>query len=606
MGSRLDFIQRSNADYIEEQYARYRRDPASVGEEWALFFAGFDLAGRADALVLPGPAGGAASLVRHHRVYGHLSAHLDPLSGPPPLHPLLEPASLGLSAQDLDAPVDPSPFRGEVRGSLRDLVAALRATYCGPLGVEYMQIADEQRRAWLEERMEPVRNRPQRDPEERIRILKHVMAADAFEEFLHVRYVGQKRFSLEGATSLIPMLDCLIETAAAMGVEQVVIGMPHRGRLNVLAHVLHKPLEMIFQEFESTFAPEEVQGHGDVKYHMGYSSLRKTRNGRTVHLDLNFNPSHLEFVNPVVLGAVRARQDSMRDEGRDRGIPVLLHGDAAFSGEGIVPETLALAGLPPYHTGGTIHVVINNQIGFTTSPEDVRMSRYATDVARGEDAPVFHVNGDDPEAAVRAIRLAAEYRAAFRRDVFVDLICYRKHGHNELDDPTFTQPVMYRAIAAHAPAARRYAAHLIEEGVLDALEHERIGREIAATLKASHQRVRSGSTAEPRAVLGGMWTGLDWAGDDWSAATAVSPEMLARIARDAARLPDGFHPHRKVQALPEARIEMVEEDRIDWGTGEVLAVGSILLEGKHVRLSGQDTSRGTFSHRHAVLRDVED
>ncbi|HEY3215711.1 MAG TPA: 2-oxoglutarate dehydrogenase E1 component [Candidatus Eisenbacteria bacterium] len=606
MPSRLDFIQRANAAYIEEQYARYRQDPTSVAEEWAWFFAGFDAAGRPTAPEATGPSGGVFGLVQHHRVFGHLSARLDPLGETPALYPLLDPQTLGFSEQELDAEVDARPFKGEFRGTLRELVAALRDTYCGSIGVEYMEIKDEERRAWLQERMEPSRNRPALGPEDRLRILRQMWQADAFEEFLHVKYVGQKRFSLEGAASLLPMLDTLVETAAAKGVEQIVLGMPHRGRLNVLANLLGKPLEMIFHEFETTFAPADVQGHGDVKYHLGYSSLHESRGGRKVHLVLNFNPSHLEFVNPVVLGAVRARQDAMGDRDRNRGIPVLMHGDAGFSGEGIVPETLALAQLPAYQAGGAIHIVINNQVGFTTSPEDARVSRYPTDVARVEDAPVFHVNGDDPEAVVHAIALAVEYRAAFQRDVFVDLVCYRQHGHNELDDPTFTQPVMYRKIAAHRPAAQRYAERLLDDGVLERPDLDGLERDIASILHAAHQRVRTERPGHPTVPLGGLWTGLEWATDDWSGETAVPRETLERIVRLAAGVPGGFHPHRKVQKLLEDRIEMVEQDRIDWGCGEVLAFGSLLLEGKHVRLSGQDTARGTFSHRHAVLHDFED
>src|SRR2546426_1264093 len=401
------------------------------------------------------------------------------------------------------------------------------------------------------------------------------------------------------------MLHALVESAAAAGIEQLVIGMPHRGRLNVLAHVLRKPLEMIFNEFESSFLPEDVQGHGDVKYHMGYSSSYPTRAGRTVHIDLNFNPSHLEFVNPVVLGSVRARQDFMRDPERAHGVPVLIHGDAAFAGEGIVPETLAMAQLSNYETGGTIHVIVNNQVGFTTSPEDGRGVRYVTDVARVEDAPVFHVNGDDPEAAVHAIRIAVAYRDRFRRDVFVDLVCYRKHGHNELDDPTFTQPVMYRKIAAHRPAAARYAERLSREGVLAEAEYQGIEREIEGTLREAHARARDEVLANGEPELGGAWKGFEWAGSDWSARTAVPRPTLERVLREAARLPAEFHPHPKVAKLIEERVRMLAEDRIDWGCGEVLAIGTLLVEGSGVRLSGQDSGRGTFSHRHAILYDQE-
>jgi 2-oxoglutarate dehydrogenase E1 component len=325
-----------------------------------------------------------------------------------------------------------------------------------------------------------------------------------------------------------------------------------------------------------------------------------------VHLDLRFNPSHLEFVNPVVLGSLHAHQDVMGDRKRDRGIPVLIHGEAAFAGEGIVPETLAMSGLPAYQTGGVIHIIVNNQVGFTTSPADARVSRYPTDIAKAVDAPVFHVNGDDPEAAVQAILLAVAYRASFQRDVFVDLVCYRRHGHNELDDPTFTQPVMYRTIAAHVPAARRYARRLVAEGVLTEAEVAALEAENAAGLQAAHQRARAEPPPPAHQPLRGAWAGLTWAGDDWGAETAVARETLERVLRATAALPAGFHPHRKIVKLLSDRAQMFEQDRIDWGLGETLAYGSVLLEGRKVRLSGQDTARGTFSHRHAALHDTED
>jgi 2-oxoglutarate dehydrogenase E1 component len=607
MTTPLDAIQRANAAYIEEQYARFRQDPSSVSEDWRLFFAGFDLAENRD--LVPGggqPTGGVFGLVHAYREFGHRAARIDPLSDEPPQEPLLELSRYGLSEADLDREVDPAPFRGADPGKLRDVIAALRETYCGSLAVEYMDVPDPDRRDWLAERMEPIHNRPALAPEQRVEILRRLLVADAFEQFLHVRYVGQKRFSLEGGATLIPMLDTLVETAAEMGVEQIVFGMPHRGRLNVLAHVLGKPLEAIFGEFESTFAPPDVTGHGDVKYHLGYSSRRTTRGGLSIHLDLTFNPSHLEFVNPVVLGSVRARQEIMADPERKRGIPVLLHGDAAFSGEGIVPETIGMAQLPSYQTGGTIHVVVNNQIGFTTSPWHLRATRYCTDIARVIEAPVFHVNGDDPEAAVHAMRLAVEYRAAFRRDVFVDLVCYRKHGHNELDDPTFTQPAMYQKIAAHLPAGRQYAQRLIEEGVLDEAALATIEQEIERALQEAHRRVRAEPAVDPEQPLGGAWDGMEWAGEDWSAETAVDAEVLERVTRGITTLPPDFRSHPKIAKLNADRLEMLREDRVDWGLGEALAIGCLLLEGRAVRLSGQDTGRGTFSHRHAILRDHGD
>lgn len=604
MASRLDAIQRANAAFIDEMYGRFRADPGSVPEDWAVFFAGFELAqppagaGR--------PAGEVFGLVQHHRVFGHLAAWLDPLSGRPACPPLLDPATFGFGEADLGREVDWAPFRPGRRGPLRELLAALRRTYCDTIGVEYMRLVEEERLAWLQERMEAVENHPPADPAERVRLLRQLLEADGFEEFLHARFPGQKRFSLEGAAALVPMLDALVEAAAADGVEQIVFGMPHRGRLNVLAHVIGKPLEVIFGEFEATALPEEVQGHGDVKYHLGCHSDRRTRGGAGVHLDLHYNPSHLEFVNPVVLGAVRAKQDRMGDAGRRRCLPVLLHGDASFAGEGIVTETLAMAALPRYDTGGTVHVVVNNQVGFTTSPGQARTTRYPTDVARVEDAPVFHVNADDPEAALHVVRLAVAYRQRFGRDVFVDLVGYRKHGHNEMDDPTFTQPVMYRAVAAHPPVSRSYADRLRAEGVLDDATLAGLREAVQSTLRAAHEHARADRRPPPTCPPTRAWAGMEWAGADWTAETAVPRERLEEVARALVALPEGFQPHRRIAALARARLEMLREDRVDWGLGEALALGTLLAEGHHVRLSGQDTERGTFSHRHAVLHEAND
>jgi len=410
MSRRLDFVLRQNADYIEEQLARWQADPTSVPEDWALFFAGVDLGSRRETPAPGGPVGtfaGVRSLVHAFREFGHLAARLDPLGvSHEDRHPFLEPATYGLTAADLDRDVDGSPFRGGFGGTLRQLCDALRETYCGTLAVEYMDIPDPAQREWLAERIEVGRNRTAFTAAERVGILRSLLAADGFEQFLHARYTGQKRFSLEGAASLIPMCETLVREAAVLGVEQLQIGMPHRGRLNFLANIMKKPLEQIFSEFESSFAPDVVEGQGDVKYHLGFSSSQTLADGRLIYLSLCYNPSHLEFVNPVVLGSMRARQEAMGDRERVRGVPILLHGDAAFAGEGIVPETLTLGQLPAYVTGGTVHVIVNNQVGFTTSPQDSRPTRYPTAIARVLDAPVFHVNGDDPEACVRAMSLA--------------------------------------------------------------------------------------------------------------------------------------------------------------------------------------------------------
>lgn len=613
MARPLDFVLRANAEYIDQQYARWREDSGSVPPEWALFFAGVELGSRRETADPP-PVGrseaGVRSVVHAYREFGHLAARLDPLGGGETSHPLLELESYGLSEADLDREVSGEPFQGAFGGTLRQLVEALRTTYCGTLAVEYMDISDPAQRDWLADRIEQDLNRPRLSPAERVRILRSLLAADGLEQFLHARYTGQKRFSLEGGTSLIPMFEALTLEAGSLGVESLQMGMPHRGRLNFLANIMKKPLEAIFSEFEASFLPTDVQGHGDVKYHLGYSSVMPLPNGRSIALSLCYNPSHLEFVNPVVLGSLRAKQEVAGDTARTRGVPVLIHGDAAFAGEGIVAETLALGQLPAYATGGTIHVIVNNQVGFTTSPADSRPTRYPTAIARAVDAPVFHVNGDDPEACVRAMSLALAWRMRFQRDVFIDLVCYRRHGHNEMDDPTFTQPVMYRRIAAHVPASRRYAERLVAEGVLEEAALAKLEAELDAVLRAAHRKATSEPAPPERGAPGGLWRGLVWSGDDWStdwsADTRVPRATLEQVLHGLTTLPEGFRPHRKIAQLATDRRTMFLEDRIDWSLGETLAYGSLLLEGRNVRLAGQDSGRGTFTHRHAMLHDAED
>ena len=604
MSGRLDFILRANADYLDDQHRRWLENPRSVPEDWALFFEGVTLGERRAPSA--GGTDSAYALVHAYREFGHLVAHLDPLGAPAPTsHPFLDLSSFGLGEPDLDREVQ-APFHGEFRGTLRQLLEALRQTYCGTLGAEFTDIPDAAEREWLQARMESTRNQPLLADAARVGVLRALLLADGFEQFLHARYAGQKRFSLEGAASLIPMFETLVSGAAGLGVEQITIGMPHRGRINFLANVMNKPLENIFSEFESAFAPPDVQGHDDVKYHLGYSADHVMPDGRRVHLSLTYNPSHLEFVNAVVLGAMRARQEVMADKHRDRGIPVLIHGDAAFSGEGIVPETLALVQLPAYQSGGTIHIVVNNQVGFTTSPHDARVTRYPSAIMRVVDAPVLHVNGDDPEACVHAMTLALEYRMRFKRDVCIDLVSYRRHGHNEMDDPTFTQPVMYKQIAEHVPASRQYANRLVRSGTLDAGEVEHIEKQLDAMFRAAHRRASSEPLTAVRHEPEGTWRGLAWAGDDWSADTRCPRETLEQVLHGLTRLPEDFRPHRKIAQLAADRRRMFLEDRVDWSLGEALGFGSLLLEGRNVRLTGQDVGRGTFTSRHAALYDRED
>jgi 2-oxoglutarate dehydrogenase E1 component len=453
--------------------------------------------------------------------------------------------------------------------------------------------------------MEPSSNRPELESADRVQILKRLVLAEGFEHFLQRRYPTQKRFSLEGGESLIPLLDTLIEEGAELGVEEMVLGMAHRGRLNVLANVLRKPYEMILSEFEGSLLAKETTGDGDVKYHQGYSHDRTTATGRTVHLSLSANPSHLEAIDPVIEGIVRAKQSHLADSHCRGVVPVLIHGDAAFTGQGVVFETLWLSELEGYGTGGTIHIIINNQIGFTTSPSAYRFTPYPSAVAKVIQAPVFHVNGDDPEAAVQAARLALAFRQQFERDVFIDLVCYRRHGHNELDDPTFTQPVMYQKINVKPSPLALYREQLVDAGVIGDADVDAYATDFKELLQTAQNYARDFMPRQRLLVFGGLWEGLTWAGEDWSAKTAVAPEVLREIAAAFTHYPAGFSPHPKVAKLLKARTAMVREgDAIDWGCGEALAIGSLLLEGTPVRLTGQDAARGTFSHRHGVLHDV--
>jgi 2-oxoglutarate dehydrogenase E1 component len=596
----LDDVIRANPDYVESLYEAYRRDPALVDERWALVFAGYEWAHEG-----PGPA--VADLVHSYRELGHLVADLDPLGGSPRTHPLLRLEEFGLREAELDRVVDWAPLHGGGRGPLRGLLRALAETYTGTLGVEYLGISDKARRAWLQARMEPGRNRPALTATDRRALLERLLDAEMFEQFLHTRYAGQKRFSLEGGEALIPLLDTLVDEAAQLGAEELVLGMAHRGRLNVLAHVLGKPLEMIVAEFEGALLPEDVQGDGDVKYHLGYSCDRPTADGRGIHLSLAPNPSHLEAVNPVVEGIVRAKQDYRDDRERRRVAPVLLHGDTAFAGQGVVYETLALSSPSGYTTGGTIHVIVDNQIGFTTSPAEYLFTRYCSDLAHVLHAPVFHVNADDPEAAVQAARLAAGYRQTFGADVFIRLVCYRRHGHNEGDDPTLTQPVVYEQIRNHPTVVALYTKRLADAGVLDEAQVSELRERRRAALAAAQATARTVKPRQQVFVFGGAWRGLGWAGEDWSADTRVPAERLVTIADGLVRWPADFTPHARLAKLLEERQHHVRRgEAIDWGTAELLAYGSLLLEGTPVRLSGQDSVRGTFSHRHAALVDAKD
>jgi 2-oxoglutarate dehydrogenase E1 component len=606
--TRSSVATRWNLDAIEAAYERWRADPASVDESWRWFFEGFDLgAARAG----PAPAEGCEQtgiirLIDAYRDLGHFLARLDPLSEPKTTHPLLELSEFGLDESDLDRTFDTSHFVGLPRATLRELLDALRETYCRTIGVEYMHIQDTRIRRWLQERMEPRRNQPNFQRRQKLRILMDLHFAELFERFLHARYVGQKRFSLEGSETLIPMLDALGERAPELGVREIVLGMAHRGRLNVLANFIGKPYEEIFSEFEDNFLPNSVDGDGDVKYHLGFSADRVTAKGQSLHVTLTPNPSHLEAVDPVVEGRARAKQRRFDDRERTMGLPLLIHGDAAFAGQGLVAETLNLSQLTGYRTGGTVHLIVNNQIGFTTAPSDARSTVYCTDVAKMIQAPIFHVNGEDPEAAVFVTELALEFRQTFHADVVVDLYCYRRHGHNEGDEPSFTQPLMYAKIQGRPSVSEVYTEQLILRGDLTAGETEAIDTEFHHKLQHALEEVRAGP---PHAVgmhgYAGVWKGLSRQYSHAPVETGVPRETLMRITEGLARVPEHFTVNPKIARQLDARLkEMREGGPVDWAFAEALAFGSLLLEGTPVRLSGQDSRRGTFSQRHAVLYDA--
>jgi 2-oxoglutarate dehydrogenase E1 component len=617
----FEIINRDNADYIDRLYQQYQADPRSVDPYWQAFFAGFEAAGgraasltgafdQADPSQLD-PSQAKASvetknLVHSYRELGHFIANLDPLGHNRPTHALLDLDQFGLTPADMDKRVAHCDFRGPFDGTLRDLIDKLKTTYCRTIGVEFANISDKIQRDWLIERMEPNLNKPILPPQQRQSLLYELVAAQSLEDFLAKRHQGQKRFGLEGGESLIPLLNTLVDDGASLGILEVVMGMAHRGRLNVLAHVVNKPYEVIFREFEGKTAESE-NGDGDVKYHLGYAQDRRTKNNHNIHIALSYNPSHLELVDPVVVGIVRAKQNYRGDHAtRTRVVPILIHGDAAFCGQGIVHETLGLSELPYYRTGGTIHLIVNNQIGFTTLPRQGRFTPYPTDVAKMIQAPIIHVNGDDPEAAIHAARLAIAFRQEFHCDVMIDLWCYRKNGHNEQDEASFTQPVMASEIAKKIPIAEIYARQLIAENVVTEELYQAMKTESWRRLDEALNAARQ---PKPTAValphsFGGIWKGFTRAGADWSAVTKVSADVLRKVGEGATRVPEGFTVHPKLKPLLTRRLEMsLGKAPIDWGGAEMLALGSLLLEGTPIRFVGQDTQRGTFSHRHAALRD---
>tara|TARA_R100000388_G_scaffold95031_2_gene85992 strand:+ start:32746 stop:36405 length:3660 start_codon:yes stop_codon:yes gene_type:complete len=565
------------------------------------------LSGGANTLEHDSRVVGVWRLINMYRMRGHVLADLDPLEKEPGKNPELDLEYYGLSLWDLDREFYCGGLGGKERATLREIISLLRDTYCGNIGVEYMHLLDLEERKWLRESMESTGNNAQLSKDHKREILHKLNQAMAFEEFLHKKYIGHKRFSLEGADSLIPMIHFMLEKAGDHGIEKMFMGMAHRGRLNMLVNIMNKPYHRVFAEFEGNVDPDSIQGSGDVKYHLGARGTHKTANGSEIELQLMPNPSHLEAVNPVVEGAVRAMQDHHeKEDPAKRVVPVLMHGDAAFAGQGVVAETLNMSQLEGYKTGGTMHIIINNQIGFTTLPKDGRSTEYASDLAKMILAPIFHVNGDTPEAAVHAIQMALNYRQKFGKDVIIDLIGYRKHGHNEGDEPAFTQPGMYKEINDHAPVRDLYTEHLVKNGELTKEETQQIFDEFDQLLQEAFEDAKKAPNLE---ITDNLIDRTETPQEDWNAYpdTTYPAEDLKEIAVKLNTVPKDFDANPKLLKQLAKRAEIVNnnEKKIDWGFAELLAFGSLLKSGKTIRLTGQDVERGTFSHRHAVLHGTE-
>ncbi|MBT6189059.1 MAG: 2-oxoglutarate dehydrogenase E1 component [Tateyamaria sp.] len=659
------FMQGHNAEYLEQMYARYAGDPNAVDEAWQAFFkamgddevsvkhqasgpswartdwppmpgddltqaltgewaAQAEVKGAGDKIKAKATETGvevssdqikravldsirALMIIRAYRIRGHLVAELDPLGMRENIpHPELDPKSYGFTEADIDRPIFIDKVLGLDIATMREIIDIVKRTYCGTFALQYMHISDPEEAGWLKERIEGLGKEIQFTREGRKAILNKMVEAEGFEKFLHVKYMGTKRFGLDGGESLIPAMEQIIKRGGALGLKEIVIGMPHRGRLSVLANVMAKPYRAIFNEFQGgSFKPEDVDGSGDVKYHLGASSDRDF-DGNSVHLSLTANPSHLEAVNPVVLGKVRAKQDQLNDAERTAVMPILLHGDAAFAGQGVVAECFALSGLKGHKAGGTMHIVVNNQIGFTTAPHFSRSSPYPTDNALVVEAPIFHVNGDDPEAVVHAAKVATEFRQKFHKDVVIDIFCYRRFGHNEGDEPMFTNPVMYKRIKKHKTTLTLYTERLVRDGLIPEGEIE----DMKATFQAyMNDEFEAGKDYRPNKAdwLDGKWSHLDRNKEDYQRGkTAIPPETFADVGRALSTPPDGFPVHKTVGRILDTKKAMFDsKEGFDWATSEALAFGSLLTEGYPVRLSGQDSTRGTFSQRHSGLIDQD-
>ncbi len=546
-------------------------------------------------------------LVNAYRSRGHFMANLDPL-GLLETAPVgeLDPAVWGFGPRDRERVIEPTGVHGLPRATIDEILARLKEVYASSVGLEFMHISSPARRSWLAERMETMLVK---DPDStvRVRMLQSLINAEQFERFCHTKYPGTKRFSLEGSEPLIPLLDLVLEHGARLGAIEAVLGMAHRGRLTTIEQILKRPARDLFGHFED-IEPEKAMGGGDVKYHLGFSTDRIDANGHSMHLSLAFNPSHLEAVNPVVAGRVRAKQTRHGDVEHRRVMGVLVHGDAAFAGQGLVPETLQLSGLPGYRTGGTVHVIVNNQVGFTASPAEQRSTPYCTDVAKMLECPIWHVNGEDLDAVAHVIEIAAEYRAQFHSDVVIDMYCYRKYGHNENDEPSFTQPLMYERIKQKASPVEVYSKHLVDIGIVTTDDVHRMTAARVAELEKELEAAKATKQRPEGASMTAMWLGYRGGMTDepMGADTRVPRELLTHIAAQMTELPEGFTPHPKIERLLAQRAEMGRGERLlDWGMGELLAYGSLLCQGVNVRLTGQDCSRGTFSHRHAIVTDIK-
>ena len=613
----------TSAEVFETLYEQWLANPDSVDATWQAFFQGFTLGhGGGPLTTSNAKAAGVKVLdsrkqvmairyINAHRSHGHLQAHLDPLNPPPPRHPKLSLESFEFTDADLDTSYTLTRYKGGGQMKLRDIASSIEKTFSGTIGVEYMHMGDMEARDWLQARMESCNNQPAFNLDQKRRILRRLHKAELFEKFLHTKFVGQKRFALEGGETMIAAFDALLEKCPEVGVEELVLGMAHRGRLSVLSNIMRKPFDVLFDQFSENYIPDAVGGDGDVKYHLGYEAELLTTSGAKVEVRLAANPSHLEIVNPVVEGKARARQRIRGDLERRKVCPFLIHGDAAFAGQGVVAETLNFSQLPGYRTGGTVHFVINNQIGFTTNPVDARSTRYCTDVAKLIEAPVFHVNGDDPEAVCYVTQLALEFRIKYQRDVVIDMVCYRRHGHNESDEPSFTQPLMYKLIRAHDLVSKIYTQKLIAEGSISQADSDAIVAEYTAAMDEAFQKAKAADAAriakqEAHDQFRGSTAIFQPRYNHTPVSTGVEEAVLAKVVHALTHTPEGFNVNNKIQRLLDNRAKaFTEGGPIEWSYAESLAWGTLLHEGTPVRLSGQDCRRGTFSQRHAYLYDAE-